>query len=134
MKPKNKTLGYLLPVFILGVFMLIIYGAYTPHQQAGMQRIVCIKFKANTPAAEIDKHMKEFANLRRQIPAIVGYTGGKVLDNENTAQDFDVVHYLTFRNEAGIETYDQHPKHKEFIENNSPYWDKVLELNSDIEK
>ncbi len=134
MKPKNKTLGYLLPVFILGLFMLIIYGAYTPHQQAGIQRIVCIKFKADTPAAEIEKHMKEFANLRRQIPAIVGYTGGKVLDKENTSQDFDVVHYLTFRNEAGIETYDQHPKHQEFIENNSPYWDKVLELNSDIEK
>lgn len=134
MKPKNKTLGYLLPVFILGLFMLIIYGAYTPHQQAGMQRIVCIKFKANTPAAEIDKHMKEFANLRRQIPAIVGYTGGKVLDNKKAAQDFDVVHYLTFRNEAGIETYNKHLKHKEFIENNSPYWDKVLEVNSDIEK
>ena len=134
MRPKNKTLGYLIPVFILGLFMLIIYGAYTPHQQAEMQRIVCIKFKADTPAAEIDKHMKEFANLRRQIPAIVGYTGGKVLDKENSGQDFDVVHYLTFRNEAGIETYDQHPSHLEFIKGNSPYWDKVLELNSDIVK
>ena len=42
--------------------------------------------------------------------------------------------YLIYRNEAGIETYNQHPRHKEFIESNSPYWDKVLELNSDIEK
>ncbi len=134
MKPKNKTLGYLLPVFILAIFMLVIYGAYTPHQVAGMQRVVCIKFKANTPAAEIDKHMREFANLRRQIPAIVGYTGGKVLTNTSATEDFDVIHYLTFRNEEGIAEYNKHPMHEEFVNNNSPYWDKVLELNSEIEK
>ncbi len=134
MKPKNKTLGYLLPVFILSVFMLIIYGAYTPHQKAEVQRVVCIKFKAGTPVAEVEKHMQEFSNLRRQIPAIVGYSGGKVLNKENLAQDFDVIHYLTFRNEEGIETYNQHPKHAEFVKSNSPYWEKVLELNSEIEK
>lgn len=134
MKPKNKTLGYLVPVFILAIFMLIIYGAYTPHQAAGVQRIVCIKFKANTPTAEIDKHMREFANLRRQIPAIVGYTGGKVLANANTTEDFDVIHYLTFRNEEGIAEYNSHPKHSDFVKENSPYWDKVLELNSAIDK
>ncbi len=134
MKPKNKTLGYLLPVFILSLFMLVIYGAYTPHQAAAVQRVVCIKFKAGTPAAEIDKHMKEFSNLRRSIPAIVGYTGGKVLDSTGSAHDFDVIHYLTFRNEEGIAEYDAHPKHEAFVKGNSAYWEKVLELNSEIEK
>jgi hypothetical protein len=134
MKPNNKTIGYLLPVFVLSLFMLIIYGAYTPHQAAAVQRVVCVKFKAGTPAAEIDKHMKEFANLRREIPAIVGYSGGKVLSNASSNQDFDVIHYLTFRNEEGIAEYNKHPKHNDFIKNNSTHWAKVLELNSEIEK
>ncbi len=124
----------MLPVFVFGVFMLVIYGAYTPHQKAEVQRIVCIKFKAGTPVAEIEKHMAEFANLRRQIPAIVGYTGGKVLEQQNTNQDFDAIHYLTFRNEEGIETYNSHPKYTEFVANNEANWDKVLELSSGIEK
>ncbi len=134
MKQKSKVVGYMIPVFLLGLFMLIIYGAYTPHQKAEMQRIVCVKFKAGTSAADVDKHMREFSNLRRQIPAIVGYSGGKVLNNENPTQDFDVIHYLTFRNEEGVETYNHHPKHTEFVETNSPHWANVLELNSDIIK
>lgn len=134
MKQKSKVLGYMIPVFLLGLFMLIIYGAYTPHQKAEMQRIVCVKFKAGTSAADVDKHMREFANLRRQIPAIVGYSGGKVLNNENPTQDFDVIHYLTFRNEEGSETYNTHPKHTDFVKSNSSNWENVLELNSDIIK
>jgi hypothetical protein len=134
MKTKNKVIGYMLPVMILGLFMLIIYGAYTPHQKAEIQRIVCVKFKAGTSVAEVERHMHEFANLRRQIPAIVGYTGGKVLTQENPAQDFDVIHYLTFRNEEGINEYISHPKHIQFIKSNSPTWDHILELNSAIER
>lgn len=134
MKPKNKALGYMIPVMVLGLFMLIIYGAYTPHQKAEVQRIVCIKFKAGTPAAEIDRHMQEFSNLRRQIPAIVGYSGGKVLTSENPSQDFDAIHYLTFRNEEGVAEYVNHPKHLDFVNKYSPAWDNILELNSEIEK
>ena len=105
-----------------------------PTKKQNCSGVVCIKFKADTPAAEIEKHMQEFANLRRQIPAIVGYAGGKVVEKGNPGQDFDVIHYLTFRNEEGIATYDQHPQHAEFVKNNSPYWEKVLELNSEIDK
>ncbi|WP_247234900.1 Dabb family protein [Telluribacter sp. SYSU D00476] len=124
----------MVPVFVLGVFMLIIYGAYTPHQKAGMQRVVCVKFKADATQADIDKHLREFAGLRREIPDIVGYSAGRVLDNEGTSGEFDVVHYITFRNEEGIASFTSHPKRQAFVASNKAHWENVLEVNSDIEK
>ncbi len=124
----------MLPVFVLGVFMLIIYGAYTPHQKAEIQRVVCVKFKADATQADIDQHLREFASLRREIPDIVGYSAGRVLANESTNGEFDVVHYITFRNEEGIASFTKHPKRLEFVASNKAHWDNILEVNSDIQK
>jgi hypothetical protein len=133
-RPKNKFFGYMLPVFVMGLFMLIIYGAYTPHQKAEMQRIVCVKFKAGTTQADVDKHLREFASLRREIPDIVGYSAGRVLSNSESTGEFDVVHYLTFRNEDGIASYNSHPSHAAFVTSNQAQWAHILEVNSEIQK
>ncbi|HEV7347185.1 Dabb family protein [Telluribacter sp.] len=124
----------MLPVFVMGLFMLIIYGAYTPHQKAEMQRIVCVKFKAGTSQADVDKHLREFASLRRDIPDIVGYSAGRVLTNTDSNGEFDVVHYLTFRNGDGIEAYNRHPKRAAFVDSNKALWENILEVNSEIQK
>lgn len=132
MRQKNMFAKYMLPVVLLGVFMLVIYGAYTPPQQVKLQRIVCVKFKADATPADVEKHLHEFAGLRRQISDVVGYSAGRVLENENG--DFDVVHYLTFRDQAGIKSYDESPERKAFIAANKDHWANVLEINSGIEK
>ena len=134
MKRKNKTIGYLIPVFVLGLFMLIIYGAYVPHKIAESQRIVCVKFKPGTSAELIEKHMREFASLRSSVPDVVAYSAGKVSESTGSTNSYDVVHYLTFRTGEAAEKYANHPKRLAFVEANQDAWEHVLEINSDIQK
>ena len=134
MRTKNKTLGYLVPVFALCVFMLIIYGAYVPHKPAESQRIVCIKFKAGTTPEEMEKHMRDFANMKKAVKDLTAYSAGHVQKSENGSNEFDVIHYLTFRTHEGAEQYALNADRKEFVKNNQANWDKVLEVNSNIEK
>jgi len=134
MKPKNKTLGYLVPVFALCVFMLIIYGAYVPHKTAETQRVVCIKFKPGTTKEDIEKHMRDFAILKNSVKDVVAYSAGRVQKTEAADSQFDVIHYLTFRTDESAKDYVANADRKAFVKSNESNWDKVLELNSDIEK
>ena len=140
MRTRNKTLGYLVPVFALCVFMLVIYGAYVPHKPAEIQRVVCIKFKPQTTSEEIEKHMRDFALMKNAVKDVVAYSAGRVQDTtgDQTAMDdqneFDVIHYLTFRTREGAQQYASNADRKLFIKTNEANWDKVLEMNSNIEK
>jgi len=134
MRTKNKTLGYLLPVFLLSIFMLVIYGAYVPHKPAETQRVVCIKFKPGTTSEDIEKHMRDFASLKNHVSDVVAYSAGKVQKTDGNANAYDVVHYLTFRTNDAAKKYALNADRKEFVKNNEANWDKVLEMNSSIEK
>ena len=134
MRTKNKTLGYLLPVFLLSIFMLIIYGAYVPHKPAETQRVVCIKFKSGTTSEEIEKHMRDFAVLKNNVSDVVAYSAGRVQKTEGSENEYDVVHYLTFRTDEAAKKYALNADRTLFVKNNESHWDKVLEMNSSIEK
>jgi hypothetical protein len=134
MRTKNKTIGYLIPVFMLGVFMLIIYGAYVPHKPAETQRVVCIKFKAGTTNEQIEKEIRDFATMKNSVKDVVAYSAGKVQKSAGNKSEYDVIHYLTFRTDEAAQKYASNADRKEFVEKNESHWDKVLEMNSDIEK
>ncbi len=125
-----QAIKYAKPVFGLCCFMMLIYGAYTPSQKAEVQEIICVKFKKDASLSDIQKHMVAFAQLRRDIPQIAAYSAGKTLESK----DYDVMHYVSFRTEDGIEIFNNHPKHKQFVADNEKIWDKVLVINADIEK
>jgi len=129
----KKIIGYTKPVFAMCLFMLIIYGAYTPSQKAERQQIVCVKFKANTSSSEMERYMKEYAQLRREIPQVVAYSAGKTLAINGTP-DYDVMHYVTFRTGDDIMIFQNHPKHQEFLKNNESICEKTLVINADIQK
>lgn len=134
MKTKNKTLGYLLPVFLLSIFMLVIYGAYVPHKPAETQRVVCIKFKPGTTSEDIEKHMRDFAGLKNNVDDVVAYSAGRVQNTNGSVNEYDVIHYLTFRTNEAAKNYVLNADRKAFVKNNESHWDKVLEMNSSIEK
>ena len=134
MRTKNKTIGYLVPVFMLSVFMLIIYGAYVPHKAAETQRIVCIKFKPGTTSEEMEKEMRDFAVLKNNVKDVVAYSAGRVQKTGAGDSEFDVIHYLTFRTNESAKDYVANADRKAFVKSNDSNWDKVLELNSNIEK
>lgn len=134
MRTKNKTIGYLVPVFMLSVFMLIIYGAYVPHKPAETQRIVCIKFKSGTTSEEMEKEMRDFAVLKNNVKDVVAYSAGRVQKNDGNKSEYDVIHYLTFRTDEAAKQYASNAYRNDFVKSNESHWDKVLEMNSDIEK
>ncbi|WP_090336540.1 Dabb family protein [Dyadobacter koreensis] len=114
--------------------MLIIYGAYVPHKPAETQRVVCIKFKPGTTPEEIEKHMRDFATLKNNVNDVVAYSAGRVQNNDGTANEYDVVHYLTFRTNEAAKQYASNADRNAFVKSNESHWDKVLEMNSSIEK
>lgn len=134
MRPRNKTIGYLIPVFALCVFMLIIYGAYVPHKAAETQKVVCIKFRSGATTEDIEKHMREFAVLKNKVKDVVAYSAGKVQETNSGDEAFDVVHYLTFRTHESAQNYAANVDRISFVKANEGNWENVLELNSSIEK
>ncbi len=134
MSNYKKTLKYLVPVFALCCFMLVIYGAYVPHKPAEVQRLVCIKFKTGTTDAEIQKHFKEFATMKNHVNDVVAYSAGHVQKTNDTNDEFDVVHYLTFRTKESAVEYVNNESRLDFIKENKANWTNVLEINSNIER
>ncbi|WP_345156811.1 Dabb family protein [Pontibacter saemangeumensis] len=101
--------------------------------EAGIQRIVCFKFKPGTTPEAIQQHMRGFANLKDSISYILSYHAGPtVMGDLTTAPEYDVMHYTTYRNEEEIKLYSVHPVHQRFIAENKAIWDKVLVINSRV--
>ena len=127
-----KSKGYTLIVVLLCAFALTIYGAYSPARKAQKQQIVCIKFKSGVENGAVERHMNGFAALKHEIPQVIGYTSGKTILPNGAVSDYDVVHYLTFQNEADIKTFEQSAAYKQFVAENKGVWEKTLIVNADI--
>ncbi len=103
--------------------------------EAHIQRIVCFRFKPNVSEEAKRHHMQGFALLKDSIPYILSYHAGTTVKGDLEARpEYDVMHYCTYRNEEEIKLYAIHPVHLRFIEENKNIWEKVLVINSIIEK
>ena len=101
--------------------------------KATIQRVVCFKFKAGTSPEEIQQHLQGLAALKDSIPYILSYRAGSTIKGEMTENsENDVMHYLTFRNEADIKLYYYHPAHLRFVEKNAKNWEKFFVVNSQL--
>ena len=96
------------------------------------QRFVCFKFKEKTPSEAIQQHLEMFAALKKHIPQIVGYAGGKTFSSGEGGNRFDTAHYVTYATRADIDIYFHHAAHQEFIEANKAHWEDVLVVDSQI--
>lgn len=98
-----------------------------------VQRIVCFKFLAGADEESIARHMADFAGMKEQIAQIREYRGGFTRPGDNnSAPEYDCMHYLVFDSLEDIELYRPHPAHLRFIERNKAIWEKVLVLNAEI--
>ena len=96
------------------------------------QRFVCFKFREGTPADAIQTHLNMFAALPGQIPEIVAYAGGRVVQDSEQPAQYDTAHYVTYATRADIDVYVHHPAHQAFIAANKPNWDNVLVVDSEV--
>ncbi|ARK11324.1 Dabb family protein [Fibrivirga algicola] len=130
---QRESKGYALIVGLFCILGLLIYGAYSPARKAQKQQIFCFSFTDEANPKAVDKHMRDFAALRHDIPQVVGYTAGKTFLVGKADSEYDVMHYLTFQNEEDMKAFEQNPAYKKFVDENKDSWDKTLVVNAEIQ-
>ncbi len=96
------------------------------------QRIVCFKFREDATEADIQQHMDLFDRLKEHIEVIQSYSAGQVISGDS-GENYDSVHYLTFKTLDDIDHYVSHSAHQHFVRVNKHLWTQVLVLNAPIE-
>ncbi len=97
-----------------------------PEKDSVLRHVVLFKFKAGTPAQEIDKVVASFVDLKSKIPQIVSLEWGINNSPEMLDKGFTHCFFLTFRSEEDRDTYLPHPDHKAFGEVLGPILEDVL--------
>lgn len=129
-----KKVSWFLPLIIIIMVGLTAFQKDKKPKPA-FQRVVCFKFKTQATDADRDQHMKEFEAFVKQVPQALSYRAGKTVRGEQkTEPEFDVMHYITFEKEQDIITYDVHPAHQKFVEQNKGVWERVIVVNAKIIK
>jgi hypothetical protein len=131
---KSPLLKYLMPAVAIGVFTFLMIGygsAYTP-PKAQKQSVICFKFKNGTSESAIKKHIEGFQDLKRELKEISSYSAGRTFEHEGSSNEYDVMHYLTFRTDEEIENFKKSTQYQAFTKSNEANWDKVLIINSEI--
>lgn len=85
------------------------------------------------------------AGVKRQLEAcdkyLTGHDGAVFyaagtrtpdLSREVNDKDFDVGLHVVFRDRAAHDTYQTHPRHLQFIEENKPHWTQVRVFDVDV--
>lgn len=134
MKATQKFFQYLLPVFVLSLFMLIIYGAYTPNRQASMQYVLCTKFTEQSSPEQQDTYMKELAKLRREVEGVIGFSAGRVVEVSALNSGYDVLHTFTFTDEASVKGFLTSAAYEDFKRNYQPLTETFHELTTTVQK
>jgi hypothetical protein len=99
----------MLLVYLLGMSVVGSMAAEAPYRH-----LVLFRFKADAPAAEIQKVEKAFAALKGKIDLIQDYEWGTNVSPEGLADGFTHCFFLTFKSKADLEKYLPHPEHKKF--------------------
>lgn len=69
-------------------------------------------------------------------PGTVFFACGRLaeaLDREVNVRDFDVALHLVFDSQASHDTYQDHPRHLRFVEENKEAWSGVRVFDSEVE-
>ncbi len=128
-----KKIVFILTFCTISVLLISAFTLQKSKPKAGIQRIVCFKFKTDASPEAIEKHMKGFAALKKGIPQILSYSAGKtVVADGQGAPEYDVMHYTTYENEQAVLIYNKHAVHQKFVAENKDIWEKVLVINSEL--
>ena len=94
--------------------------------EPALRHVVLFKFKEGTSPEKIKEVENAFASLPGKIDTIKCFEWGTNVSVENRSEGFTHCFVVTFANEAGRDTYLNHPDHKEFGKTLGGSLDKVL--------
>lgn len=87
----------------------------TTAARAELRHIVCFKFSEEATPEKIAMVEKAFAELPEKIDTIQAFEWGTNVSKENKAKGFTHCFLVTFKDQAGLDTYLPHPAHKAFV-------------------
>jgi hypothetical protein len=73
------------------------------------------QFKPAATKEQVQEVIDAFAGLPKKIDAIVDFEHGTNVSNEGKSEGFTHVFVVTFKDEAGRETYLKHPAHDDYV-------------------
>jgi hypothetical protein len=75
---------------------------------------------------------KRFLDGHKGVAYFSVGTLNQELKREVNDRDYDVALHLVFESKAAHDTYQDHPRHKQFIDENKSLWSKVRVFDSDV--
>ncbi|CAN1151059.1 Stress-response A/B barrel domain-containing protein HS1 [Linum perenne] len=91
-----------------------------------MKSVVVAKFKPEISPDEIDKYIKDFANLVNLIEPMKDFHWGTDARMFNMHQGFTHVFVSSFESAQGLREFLDHPAHVEFVNVFLPVLEKVV--------
>lgn len=80
-----------------------------------LRHIVLYKFKDQVTPAQVDEVVSTFAALKGKIDTIIGFEHGTNVSEEGKSEGFTHCFVVTFRSQADLKTYLQHPAHLDYV-------------------
>jgi len=94
-----------------------------------LRHVVLFKFKSELAPKQVEEVVEAFGALKSKIDTIEDFEWGTDVSVENRAEGFTHCFFVSFRDQAGRDTYLPHPAHQEFIKLVGPRIDKVLVID-----
>lgn len=97
--------------------------------QGSLRHVVIFQFRADATREQISKIEQEFALLPSIITTITGYEWGTNISTENKSKGFTHCFIVSFRDQAGLDTYLPHPAHLAFVDILKPALEDALVID-----
>lgn len=112
--PAARAIVFLL---LMGATMIANQNRISGQTQRGslLRHIVLYKFRDDLPEAEVQEVVAAFQSLPGKIPEIVSLESGVNVSSEGKSEGLTHGFVVTFRSEADLQTYLQHPAHLDYV-------------------
>jgi electron transfer flavoprotein alpha subunit len=94
-----------------------------------LKHVVMYKFNDNLTPAQVEEVVDAFGKMTKQIDAVIGYEHGTNVSQEMKSEGFTHIFVVTFKDEAGRETYLKHAAHDTYVALARERREKVIVLD-----
>ncbi|MBL8825482.1 MAG: Dabb family protein [Planctomycetaceae bacterium] len=103
--------------FFVGVLLAMSPLAHSAEAQPSrvLRHIVLYQFKPEISAAQVQEVIDTFAALPKKIDTIIGFEHGLNISQEGKSDGLTHAFQVTFRNEADLKKYLDHPAHLDYV-------------------
>ncbi|MFY0607698.1 MAG: Dabb family protein [Cyclobacteriaceae bacterium] len=94
-----------------------------------LRHVVAFTFKDEITDERQEQAVKDFVDLKNQVPGIISFEGGKDVSIEGLTKGFTHCFIITFVDEKARDEYIPHPAHLVLVEKNKPLMKNLLVLD-----